>query len=258
MLCHPELWSAAVGWEKNGAGKDVDAHGDHTMSTHEPLSPAVLAPARHPQTVRSAALHHAVRRDLLRLERVLDEPMTAVRRQAVIGHVGFLLDQLTAEHQLLDRSIWPTAVLRRPDLSDLAERVRNAHQDLRPAVVVVRNATLGWSRSALTRLTVLSAVRELNDRLGPVIDQDANLLPLACEALPPAPAEIERRIRLENPTRLARRPFWLLDDLDARQAELLLQRTPPAAMWILRNGFSGGYNRSSYLMWVGGGTGPAV
>ena len=148
MLCHPALRSAAIGWEKNGAGKDVDAHGDHTMSTHEPLSPAVLAPARHPQTVRSAALHHAVRRDLLRLERVLDEPMTAVRRQAVIGHVGFLLDQLTAQHRLLDRSIWPTAVLRRPDLSDLAERVRNAHQDLRPAVVVVRNATLGWSRSA--------------------------------------------------------------------------------------------------------------
>ena len=129
---------------------------------------------------------------------------------------------------------------------------------LRPAMVVVRNATLGWSRSALTRLTVLSAVRELNDRVGPVIDQDADLLPLACEALLPAPVEVERRIRWENPTRLARRLFWLLDDLDARQAELLLQRTPPAAMWILRNGFSGGYNRSSYLMWVGGGTGPAV
>ena len=229
------------------------------MSTHEPMSPVVLAPGGHPQAVRSAALHHAVRRDLLRLERVLDEPITAVRRQAIIGHVGFLLDQLTAQHQLLDKSIWPAAALRRPDLSDLAERVRNAHQDLRPATVVVRNATLGWSRSALTRLTVLSAVRELNDRVGPVIDQDAELLPLACDALEPAAVvSVERRLRVENPTRLARRLFWLLDDLDPRQAELLLQPTPTAAMWILRNGFSGGYNRASYLMWVGGGTGPAV
>ncbi len=232
--------------------------GPRAMSTHESLPPAVLAPVRHPQAVRSAALHHAVSRDLLRLERVLDESMTAVRRQAIIGHVGFLLDQLTAQHHLLDGSIWPAAVLRRPDLSDLAEQVRNAHQDLRPATVVVRNATLGWSRSALARLTVHSAVRELNDRVGPVIDQDADLLPLACEAMLPAPAEVERRVRLENPTRLARRLFWLLDDLDAAQAELLLQRTPAAGMWILRNGFSGGYNRSSYLMWVGGGTGPAV
>src|SRR6185436_18862351 len=100
------------------------------------------------------------------------------------------------------------------------------HQDLRPATVVVRNATLGWSRSVLTRLTVLSAVRELNDRVGPVIDQDADLLPLACEAMVPTSVQVQRRIRPENPTRLARRLFWLLDDLDPRQAELLLQRTP--------------------------------
>ena len=52
--------------------------------------------------------------------------------------------------------------------------------------------------------------------------------------------------------------FWLLDELDAGLTDLLLQRTPRAEMWILRNGFSGAYNRSAYLMWVGGGTGPAL
>ncbi len=52
--------------------------------------------------------------------------------------------------------------------------------------------------------------------------------------------------------------FWLLDDLEPRQAAQLTARTPRAVMWILRNGFSGAYNRSAYLMWVGGGTGPAV
>ena len=41
-------------------------------------------------------------------------------------------------------------------------------------------------------------------------------------------------------------------------AALLTARTPRAVMWVLRNGFSGAYNRSAYLMWVGGGTGPAV
>ena len=85
MLCRPVLCGHGVGREKNGVGKDVDSDGDVPMSTHEPLSPAVLAPGGHPQAVRSAALHHAVRRDLLRLERVLDEPITAVRRQAIIG-----------------------------------------------------------------------------------------------------------------------------------------------------------------------------
>jgi hypothetical protein len=192
---------------------------------------------------------------------VLAEPVTAVRRQAIIGHLGFVLDELAAEHRLLDQSIWPAAVLQQSDLADLADRVRSAHDELVPAMVMVRNATQGWSRSPIARGTVLSAVRELNGRIAPVFDQDAELLPLACAALPSIPtaaAAAERRGRLANPTRLARRTFWLLDDLDARQAALLLQRMPPAGMWILRNGFSGGYNRSSYLMWVGGGTGPAL
>lgn len=236
---------------------------DTPVSTYEPMSAATLAPAPHPEAVRGAALHHAVRRDLRRLERVLDEPVTAVRRQAIIGHLGFVLDELAAQHRLLDLSIWPAAAAQRLDLADLADRVRSSHDELVPATVMVRNATQGWSRSATARGSVLSAVRELNRRIGPVIDQDAELLPLALEtlvAVPAGPAEVEprRAPRLTSPTRLARRTFWLLDGLDARQAALLLQRMPPAGMWILRNGFSGGYNRSSYLMWVGGGTGPAV
>src|SRR5580765_8181508 len=56
---------------------------DTPVSTHEPMTPATLAPSPHPHAVRSAALHHAVRRDLRRLETVLDEPVTAVRRQAI-------------------------------------------------------------------------------------------------------------------------------------------------------------------------------
>jgi len=229
------------------------------MSTHEPVSPTLLAGSPHPHAVRCAAVHHAVRRDLRRLERVLAEPITGVRRQAIIGHIGFVLDELAAQHRLLDQSIWPAAVLRQPDLADLADRVISSHDELVPAAVTVRNATLGWSRSAIARGTVLSAVRELNNRIGPVIEQDAELLPLACVGLAGITgAEAERRVWLSSPTRLARRTFWLLDDLDGDRAALLLQRMPPAGMWVLRNGFSGGYNRSSYLMWVGGGTGPAV
>ena len=60
------------------------------------------------------------------------------------------------------------------------------------------------------------------------------------------------------PTKRARQLFWLLDDLDPALAARLLQGTRRSTLWVLRNGFSGAYNRSSYLMWIGGGTGPAV
>ena len=202
-----------------------------------------------------------MRRDLAGSSEVLDEPVTAVRRQAIIGHIGFLLDELAAQHRLLDQSIWPAAAAHRPDLADLADRVRVSHDDLVPATVMVRNATQGWSRSAPRRGSVLSAVRELNGRIGPVIDQDAELLPLACADAGRVPSdrpEVDRRRPVEQPD-----PAGPPDLLAAGRPRRPPGRAAAAAdaagrMWILRNGFSGAYNRSSYLMWVGGGTGPAV
>ena len=61
-----------------------------------------------------------------------------------------------------------------------------------------------------------------------------------------------------GPTKVARQLFWLLDDLPPAQAEQLLFTTPSWMMWVLRNGFSGAYNRAAYLMWIGGGNGRAV
>ncbi len=72
-------------------------------------------------------------------------------------------------------------------------------------------------------------------------------------------AVVERAaVRRQRPTALARELFWLLDGLDADSAAVLLAGVPPLRMWVLRNGFSGAYNRGSYLMWVGGGLGVPV
>ena len=93
-----------------------------------------------------------------------------------------------------------------------------------------------------------------------VIELDHELLGRACDELAVADwVQTDRWMATRRrPTVLARRLFWLLDELDAAQRAALLDRTPRAAMWVLRNGFSGAYNRSSYLMWTGGGNGPAV
>ena len=253
------------------------------MTLFEPGPSTAPAPDLHRFSVIDVVVRHALRRDLTRLIRVLGEPVTAVRRTALADHVTFLLDQLQAHHRLLDDAMWPTVVAHRPDLADLGEQGRRSHSELGDSLLRVRRASLEWRGSAGKRAAVLAAVRDLTGRLHPVLDQDAELVPLACSMLPTADRlDLDRRTRPSGPTRparrtiwlfdelnprpwraggptrLARRTFWLLDELDARQAGLLLQHTPRAAMWILRNGFSGAYNRGAYLMWVGGGTGPAI
>ncbi len=156
--------------------------------------------------------------------------------------------------------IWPRVGLTQAELSDVADRVRVSHADLVEPSRALRRTVQRWTFDPASRPDVLDAVMEFDARLDPVLGQDAELVPPACSALSSREwTEIDRHLPAKGgPTRRARRMFWLLDELDAGLTDLLLERTPRAEMWILRNGFSGAYNRSAYLMWVGGGTGPAL
>ena len=240
------------------------------MTSLDPGAVRILTPAVYDHAVLTDALHHALRRDLGRLERVLVDPVTAVRRGALIEHTCFLLDQVQEHHRVLDDLFWPSVTASRPELADVADRVALNHRELTEPLRRTMNSALGWRRDPRKRLDVLSAVRELAPVLQPVLHQDAELAPMIDEVVGtevvgtgvvgavPVAHRLALRAWPGAPTRLARRTFWLLDELDSAQADLLIERTPRTMMWILRNGFSGAYNRSTYLMWVGGGTGPAI
>jgi hypothetical protein len=230
------------------------------MTSLDSVAVSTLTPAVHGDAVVTEALHFAVRRDLARLALVLATPVTAVRRAALIDHTRFMIDQLKAHHHALEAVSWPAVLTRRPELEDAAGRVALAHAELAGPIGAMRNASLEWRADPERRLTLLSAVRELLVALPPVLDEDYALAPVIDDALRAGSSAVQQRTAAwwVAPTRQARRMFWLLDDLEPRQAAQLTARTPRAVMWILRNGFSGAYNRSAYLMWVGGGTGPAV
>jgi hypothetical protein len=212
------------------------------------------------RTAPSEALALAVARDLRRFDRALSGPVTAVRRQALIGHLGFVLDRMTDAHRLLDTAVWPAAAALEPELADLAEELRTAHVGLTWPVSELRATARQWARTPENRADLLSTLRETAPRLQRVLDRDAELLPIAAHPLGDWTSVELARAAAESrlPTVIARRLFWLLDDLDDDRAALLLRGTPSYRLWILRNGFSGAYNRSAYLMWVGGGDGPAV
>ena len=234
------------------------------MSVLVTSSPRIAAPAvsaaSHPYAVLDAAVRHALTRDLERLADALTEPITDVRRSALAQHIGFLLDQMQAHHRVQDEVIWPRVEVERADLAATADRVRRSHADLVEPSRDLRRAAQSWSSVRTLRPDVVEAALTLRDRARPVLDSDADSVPIACKVLPTADwVDIRRRLAWPTgPTARARRLFWLLDDTDPALVSLVLARTPRSVLWVLRNGFSGGYNRAAYLMWVGGGAGPAV
>jgi len=211
---------------------------------------------------RDAVLHRAVLRDLDRLTSVLAGPVTSVRRSALIGHVTFVTGELRRHWQLQDELIWPRAVADDPSLAGAADQVRGDHLAAAAQCAGLVTAAERWARvgDAEHRLLVLDAVREVAAVLAAVFERDGDVTAVALGALTSQDwAAIDRGVvRRRRPTALARELFWLLDELDAASAAVLLAGVPPLRMWVLRNGLSGGYNRGSYLMWVGGGLGVPV
>ena len=209
-----------------------------------------------------AVLHRAVLRDLERLASVLAGPVTAVRREALIGHVTFLTAQLRRHWQVQDELLWPRAVAGDPSLACAADRVRDSHRAAAAHCATMVTAAQQWAvvGDAEHRLLVLDAVRELADVLPAVFERDSDVSAPALGALTGQDRAVVQlgADRRRRPTALARELFWLLDDLDPASAAALLAGIPPLRMWVLRNGFSGAYNRGSYLMWVGGGLGVPV
>lgn len=207
-----------------------------------------------------AVLHRAVLRDLDRLTSVLAEPVTAVRRTALIDHVTFLTAELRHRWRVQDELLWPRAVVRDPSLAGAADQVRDDHRAAECATMVT--AAQQWARvsDAEHRLLVRDAVREAAGVLPVVFERDSEVTARALGALTSQDwAAIERgAARRRRPTALARELFWLLDGLEAESTAVLLAGVPRLRMWVLRNGFSGAYNRGSYLMWVGGGLGLPV
>ena len=174
----------------------------------------------------------AVGRDLHRLSGVLCGPVTPVRRTALVGHVGFLVEQAqrSGDNQ---PTRYGTALSRLRHESRLWLRDPQRRAELRAAVEIAA-ATVDASRPAVPAGP--GSARRPADR--------------ATVRLRDLPAG--------RPTALAYRYFWLLDELPPHLAQDVTTEFSGPTRWTLRNALSGGYNRRAYLMWIGGGSGPAV
>jgi len=203
---------------------------DVSQELGDPPAPGAATPVAE-GTADAAPRHHAttmraVARDLRRLQVTLAEPVTAVRREALVAHIGFLVEQARAG----DGQHRPAGALSR-----------------------LRHESRLWSRDPLRRSAVRTAADVAVAALGPVR--------VGAPGDPGPPGRFAVRLRelpWRRPTALAYRHFWLLDDLPPHLVDEVTADLSRPAGWALRNVLSGGYNRRAYLMWIGGGSGPAV
>lgn len=185
-------------------------------------------------TSRCVPAMRAVVRDLDRLRVALDEPITTVRRAALVTHVGFLVER--ARHFDGGPGSRPSATLSR-----LAHEARR------------------WSCDPDRRAAMSAAVENATDALaGTTSPARPPIDPGRDRATADGSVVRLRDLPARRPTELAFHYFWLSDDLPPDLADELATGFSRPARWVLRNVLSGGYNRRAYLMWHGGGSGPAV
>ncbi len=195
---------------------------------------------------RATAL--AVHRDVRRLTGVLAEPITAVRRAALVQHVDYLaarLDEVEADVEV--------------DVAAADRRTGGRTATLAGLV----EAAGHWRAEPSGRADLLTAARAVLPALSVTVEDEGALDDEGVvddEGQPGSePSAVLARSSGDwSPTRLAYRTFWLLDELPADLVEPLTRELSDLRLWLLRNLFSGGYNRRSHLMWVGGGSGPAL
>lgn len=209
------------------------ARGD-AATTAPPLDPATPftpAPGFDDAQRRRTITMFALARDLDRLGGVLAGPVTQVRRAALAGHVGFLVEQARPAGDPPGRHSVAFSRLRHESRLWSRDPLRRAH--LRAAVEVAA-AAVDSSRAAVRR----------GSGSGPA-PTDRTVVRL-------------RDLPTRRPTAAAYRYFWLLDELPPQLAQVVTGGFSGPARWVLRNALSGGYNRRAHLMWIGGGSGPAL
>lgn len=156
------------------------------------------------------------------MTQVLAGPVTAVRRTALIAHTTFLVEQARAGDDGSSR--YPVALSRLGHEARLWARDPQRRPQVRAAAQAAERA---WAASRAGSAPVAGPVG-LRSLVG------------------------------GRPTILAYRYFWLVDDLPPDAVHEVTDRYSGPARWVLRNVLSGGYNRRAYLMWFGGGSGPAT
>lgn len=200
-------------------------------------------------------VHHGLRRDLSRMERVLEDPMSQEQRAALCRHIPWMLDYLHHHHVGEDEGVWPRTLAKRPDLQQLVHEMEAEHEALAAASDGLRAAAAEFARngSDAKRRALAQAVAHMQGATLPHLDHEEQVaMPLVLETLDDDDwAYLEKNhfrkgISLRNASVLF---MWLLDDLDARRTSTVKGELPGPLFWILSRIYGPRYDSEARMRW---------
>lgn len=110
----------------------------------------------------NTVIHSALRRDLVRLDTVLADPLPPDRRAAVCAFVPWLVQTVHHHHVGEDEGMWPRVVAKRPEAAELAAVNGAEHQAMVDASdrLVEAAARYGADGSDANRAALRAAVAD--------------------------------------------------------------------------------------------------
>ena len=200
-------------------------------------------------------IHHGLRRDLDRLARVLENPMSDDQRAALCRHAAWMLDYLHHHHVGEDEGVWPLTLGKRPDLQPMVDEMESEHEALSAASDGVRAAAEEFSRdgSDANRRALAEAVTHMQEATLPHLDHEEQVaMPLVLETLDDEDwAYLEKNhfrkgIGLNDAAVMF---MWLLDDLDDRSAKVVKAEMPGPLFWVLARIYGPRYDAQARTRW---------
>jgi len=115
------------------------------------------APDAPADTRLMGIIHEALRRDLRRTRAALTETPAPDRhqREALAGHLGWMMQFLHAHHRTEDEGLYPMVRARDPHAAVLLDQMHDQHTAIAPAIAAVNSALR--TTSSLTTGTTISA-----------------------------------------------------------------------------------------------------
>jgi Hemerythrin HHE cation binding domain len=198
--------------------------------------------------------HAALRRDLARTLDTLGagSDRGPGQRQALVAHLGLVLDLLHHHHTSEDEGLWPLVRRRAPDLGPQLDMMEAEHASVASAIESTRAAAGRYAGvPALPGDALRTAVAALRDTLLPHLDhEETEVMPRVMRALSRHDwsALARREIRNRGSFALAGTGLlWTVDGLDLQRRAEFNRQVPALFRWLIDKRYGPAYRRRTAL-----------